>query len=199
MLLLLLYRKTNGRLASQPAAMVKKVKPGTFVIQGARVESLREALEKRGWQEEEEKDSLNFGLKWTIKADKAEQHIIDGSVNSTQILNHFQHNWEMITKHRFSGNLRALPWSEGVDPDTVVPHTYYLKEAAQLREFLCEYFVRAARLILIAALRCPAWPPIHPGSARRIGVSAAVIRRFLGRLMYIHLCTGAPTQGPMSD
>ena len=48
-------------------------KPGTFLIRGAKIEPLRIALGKRGWNEEEDSDSLSFNLLWTIKARHVEQ------------------------------------------------------------------------------------------------------------------------------
>ncbi|KOO25311.1 tubulin-tyrosine ligase family protein [Chrysochromulina tobinii] len=143
------------------------------------IQALRDALERRGWVEEEDADSTSFGLKWTIKAAKAEQHITDGTVGDEQILNHFERAWELITKHRLSGNLRALPWTEGVDPDTFVPRTYYVHEPAQLKEFVVDYFVTAARAALVDAVASSAWPPAAP---ERVNAAVSIIRRFLARI-----------------
>ena len=157
----------------------KKKRRETFVICGAKIQALRDALERRGWVEEEDADSTTFGLKWTIKAAKAEQHITDGTVGDDQILNHFERAWELITKHRLSGNLRALPWTEGVDPDTFVPRTYYVHDPAQLKEFIVDYFVTAARAALVDAVASSAWPPAAP---ERINAAVSIIRRFLARI-----------------
>ena len=162
-----------------PPVKKKKKRRETFVICGAKIQALRDALERRGWVEEEDADSTSFGLKWTIKAAKAEQHITDGTVGDEQILNHFERAWELITKHRLSGNLRALPWTEGVDPDTFVPRTYYVHEPAQLKEFVVDYFVTAARAALVDAVASSAWPPAAP---ERVNAAVSIIRRFLARI-----------------
>ena len=173
---------TTAAPSSAPAAVPAKKRPKkqkTFVIQGAKITALRTALELRGWSEEDDVASTSFGLKWTIKADKAEQHIVDGTVRDDQILNHYQRAWEMITKHRFSGNLRALPWTDGIDPDAFVPRSYYIQEAPQLKEFVADYFVTAARATLQHALALPAWPPV---ATDRVTSAVAILDRFLARM-----------------
>ena len=155
----------------------------TYVIQGARIEALRGALERRGWTEEDEKDSVEFGMKWTIKAEKAEQHIRDGTLRDDQMLNHYQRAWELITKHKLSDNIRALTWTDSIDPNVCVPRTYSLREQAQRMEFVVDFFLTAARATLVAALALPTWPPDHPD---RVAASTRVVRRFLERM-----CMGA--------
>ena len=57
-----------------------------------------------------------FHLKWTVKAEYVDALVESGKVRSGQILNHFRRNYELMTKHGLSRNLRSLPLFEDCEP-----------------------------------------------------------------------------------
>ena len=121
-----------------------------YCIRGAKLRQLREALEKRGWVEEDE-ESTRYGLFWTIKAKITDALIDSGNARKRTLLNHYQRAWALITKHRLAENVRALPAFEDVDVDTIAPPTYYVKDVGQLREFMSDYCVSIAQQVLAHA------------------------------------------------
>ena len=149
------------------------------------LDPVRQALERRGWVENTDPNSLVFHLKWTVKAEYVEELIEAGKIRPGQILNHFRRNYELMTKHGLSRNLRSLPSFEDCDADELVPRAYYMKDVQQVREFLADYCLCAAQAVLRAFLAPPppeppsTEPPITPA---RLAVAHAIVSRFLERL-----------------
>ena len=168
------------------------------------LDPVRQALERRGWVENADPNSLVFHLKWTVKAEYVEELVEAGKIKSGQILNHFRRNYELMTKHGLSRNLRSLPSFEDCDADELVPRAYYMKDVQQVREFLADYCLCAAQAVLRAFLAPPPPepqstepPPPEPATAEpttaataatapitpaRLAVAHAVVSRFLERL-----------------
>ena len=173
------------------------------------LDPVRLALERRGWGENSDPNSLVFHLKWTVKAEYVEELLEAGKVRPGQILNHFRRNYELMTKHGLSRNLRSLPSFEDCDADELVPRAYYMKDVQQVREFLADYCLCAAHAALRAFLAPPPPepastepPPPEPTAAEptaaapaasapaasasiapaRLAVAHAVVSRFLERL-----------------
>ena len=124
-----------------------------FNVRGGEIlDPVRQALEKRGWVENADPNSLVFHLKWTVKAEYVEELVEAGKIRPGQILNHFRRNYELMTKHGLSRNLRSLPSFEDCDADELVPRAYYMKDVQQVREFLADYCLCAAQAVLRAFL-----------------------------------------------
>ena len=139
------------------------------------VPGVRAALERRGWTEVPE-STRHVHLLWSLKTDEVDALLESGAVRPATALNHFRRNYELITKHGLARNLRAT--DDDVDIDGVMPRSYFLRDVGQLREFLADYVVTAARAALHAAL---AGRRQRRRRAAR-AVAYAVARRFLVRL-----------------
>ena len=136
-----------------------------FNVRGGEIlDPVRQALEKRGWVENADPNSLVFHLKWTVKAEYVEELVEAGKIRPGQILNHFRRNYELMTKHGLSRNLRSLPSFEDCDADELVPRAYYMKDVQQVREFLADYCLCAAQAVLRAFL-APEPPTPAPTTA----------------------------------
>ena len=137
---------------------------------------VRAALECRGWTEVPE-STRHVHLLWSLKTDEVDALLESGAVRPAMALNHFRRNYELITKHGLARNLRAT--DDDVDIDGVMPRSYFLRDVGQLREFLADYVVTAARSALHAALADGGG---GEPDAPRLRVAYAVARRFLVRL-----------------
>ena len=108
-----------------------------FRIVGAKMESLRAALLRRGWHEQRDEEASSssrtpLSLKWTRKASEC-----GFSMAATALLiNHFPNAFELVTKHGLNRNLRALSRLDQIDTSHVSPATFYAGHAAQLRELI---------------------------------------------------------------
>lgn len=111
----------------------KKTK--VYIVKGKRYPDVREALESRGWVENEDKKSPCFDLKWTVK-------IVD--VESTalmehQTVNHFPKTPLITSKVGLTHSLRNLFWFRNVDINTFYPRCYDLTVNAEHSDFLQEF------------------------------------------------------------
>jgi len=122
-----------------------KLEPGVkvYVATGG-YGDVRRALDKRGWIENPDPQSLCFDLRWTIKSkEKDIQHLED-----YQIVNHFEKNSSITTKAGLCKNLKNLVWSSNVDIDEIYPRCYDLSEEKDYGDFLEQFKFNKAESVL---------------------------------------------------
>ena len=125
----------------------KKTK--VFIVKGKRYPDVREALESRGWIENEDKKSPCFDLKWTVK-------IVD--VESTalmehQTVNHFPKTPLITSKVGLTHSLRNLFWFRNVDINTFYPRCFDLTVNAEHSDFIQEFKMTRAQSLLKVYVR----------------------------------------------
>lgn len=106
------------------------------------------AMRRRGWFQNEDKDSRFFDVKWAPAAAIDHDNLLTG-----QVVNHFHGNREITTKVGLTLNLRnCLPMC-GADPDAFYPRAYDLYEPGERSEFAMNFKFTKAQAILREFLR----------------------------------------------
>jgi tubulin monoglycylase TTLL3/8 len=90
-----------------------------------------------------------FDLKWTIKT----SDIAFKALNKEQLVNHFARNGNLTTKVGLTRNLRNLKWFEDVDMDEFFPRSYDLADADELYDYIEDFKMSAAEIVLKLFLR----------------------------------------------
>ena len=96
---------------------------------------LKLALEKRNWVENPDQESTFFDLKWSLR----KLDIDFNTLNSNQIVNHFNGNTKITRKADLCKNLRNLIWFRNVEMYSFFPRCYDLSEANDLDEFIEDF------------------------------------------------------------
>lgn len=102
---------------------------------------IAEALKRRGWYENEDKDSQYWDFRYARKARVPE------GIKDWQVLNHFPRNFELSAKWNLAGNvIKPLP-SEFIKHEFYFPKCYQM-EGTALQKFIVYYKLVYAQSIL---------------------------------------------------
>jgi len=104
---------------------------------------LRDALLRRGWFQNMDKDSKHFDLKWGMAAD-----IDHDRLKPFQVVNHFDKCRDLTTKVGLSLNLRNCVWHTGVEAEEFYPRAYDLSDPAERADFVLNFKFTKAESIL---------------------------------------------------
>jgi len=108
----------------------------------------RDALLKRGWFHNPEKESRHFDLKWGMASDIDHERL-----QPHQVVNHFDRCRDLTTKIGLSLNLRNSAWYSGVDLDSFYPRAYDLYDPLERADFVLNFKFTKAESILRQFLR----------------------------------------------
>lgn len=103
----------------------------------------RDALLKRGWFQNPDKESRHFDLKWGMANDIEHERL-----QPHQIVNHFDRCRDLTTKIGLSLNLRNSAWHCGVDSDSFYPRAYDLYDPLERADFVLNFKFTKAESIL---------------------------------------------------
>jgi len=118
-----------------------------FVCSGGYMDFTK-AMLKRGWFQNEDKDSRFFDMKWSPAAAIDHESLIP-----EQVVNHFAGNREITTKVGLTLNLRnCLPMC-GADPDSFYPRAYDLYDPQERADFVLNFKFTKAQAVLRELLR----------------------------------------------
>ncbi len=96
---------------------------------------IKNSLERRGWIENPDQESLFFDLKWCLR----KLDIDFKNLDSNQIVNHFNGNTKITRKVELCRNLRNLIWFRNVDMFSFFPRCYDLCEINDLDDFIEDF------------------------------------------------------------
>lgn len=85
---------------------------------------MRIALGQRGWQQNKDAKTSLFNFKWALKA----KDIDYDSLNSSQIVNHFEQNAAITTKIGLCHGLKKLIFYQSADIDDFFPKSFDLSD-----------------------------------------------------------------------
>lgn len=103
----------------------------------------KDALLKRGWFQNMDKDSRHFDLKWGMAGD-----IDHNRLKPNQIVNHFDRCRDLTTKIGLSLNLRNSIWHSGVDQEEYYPRAYDLSDPGERADFVLSFKFTKAESVL---------------------------------------------------
>lgn len=103
----------------------------------------RDALLRRGWVQNEHKDSRHFDLKWGMAASIDHEHLLPN-----QAVNHFDRCRDLTTKSGLTINLRNSEWMTGVHADNYYPRAFDLYDPAERAEFVLDFKLTKAESLL---------------------------------------------------
>jgi len=103
----------------------------------------KDAMLRRGWFENEDKDSRHFDLKWAMASMMDHGHVLD-----FQGVNHFDGNREITTKVGLTRHLRQAPWHAGLQSDEFYPRAFDLYDPLERAEFVLNFKNSKAESIL---------------------------------------------------
>lgn len=126
------WRRRNGAAKDQPV----------FACLGG-YPDFRDALLKRGWFQNPDKDSRHFDLKWGMAGDIDHERL-----KPNQIVNHFAKCRDLTTKVGLSLNLRNCSWFSGVDLDEFYPRAFDLYDPVERADFVLNFKFTKAESIL---------------------------------------------------
>lgn len=109
---------------------------------------LKEAMLRRGWFLNEDKDSKYYDFKWTMAS--AINHEI---LQENQVVNHFDRNREITTKVGLTRNLWQSASINGIDTDEFYPRAFDLYDPLERAEFALNFKYSKAQSILIGFLQ----------------------------------------------
>ena len=104
----------------------------------------KNALLQRGWVKNPDSKSPCYELKFTLMG----KDIDYGSLNETQIVNHFEKANALTTKVGISRSLRNLIWFNNVDIDAFYPRCYDCNDESEFEDFLEDFKTTKAESIL---------------------------------------------------
>mmetsp|Transcript_12213 Transcript_12213/g.21666 ORF Transcript_12213/g.21666 Transcript_12213/m.21666 type:complete len:1730 (-) Transcript_12213:223-5412(-) len=107
-----------------------------------------QAMLKRGWFQNEDKDSRFFDIKWAPAASIDHESLVP-----EQVVNHFAGNREITTKVGLTLNLRNCLSMCGADPDYFYPRAYDLYDPQERAEFVLNFKFTKAQAVLRELLR----------------------------------------------
>mmetsp|Transcript_65063 Transcript_65063/g.103088 ORF Transcript_65063/g.103088 Transcript_65063/m.103088 type:complete len:1000 (-) Transcript_65063:144-3143(-) len=126
------WRRRNGAAPDQPV----------FVCIGG-YPDFRDALLKRGWFQNIDKESRHFDIKWGMVGDIDHERL-----RPNQIVNHFAKCRDLTTKVGLSLNLRNCSWFSGVDSDEFYPRAFDLYDPLERADFVLNFKFTKAESIL---------------------------------------------------
>jgi len=107
----------------------------------------RDALLRRGWVQNTDKDSKCFDIKWAAVGD-----IQHGSLQAHQAANHFEHCTDLTTKVGLSLSLRSCVWQTGVNADGFYPRAFDLHDVLERADFVLDFKLTKTESVLRAFL-----------------------------------------------
>mmetsp|Transcript_44857 Transcript_44857/g.116172 ORF Transcript_44857/g.116172 Transcript_44857/m.116172 type:complete len:1066 (-) Transcript_44857:223-3420(-) len=131
------WKKRNG---FQPESKV-------FVCCGG-YPDFRDALLRRGWLQNPDKDSTHFDLKWCMAT-----QIDHERLQPHQVINHFDRCKDLTTKVGLTLNLRDSSYLTGVDHNEYYPRAFDLSDPAERADFVLSFKFSKAESILWEFLR----------------------------------------------
>jgi len=122
-----------------------------FQVHGA-FPSIRKALLKRGWVENEDPNSPFWDFKYAIRKKDLNIDLNDPQLDN-KVVNYFSRNQEYTTKIRLCRNLENLVFLEDVTADTIVPRTYDLSSPGEVEAFVEHFKTNHCVSILMGHVR----------------------------------------------
>lgn len=136
-----LMEKNFNQLCIQQQISPKGLKK--YIIIGGTYESIRKALEERGYTEEPDPDSIHFEFKYVLFGKTAKyEDLLPG-----QMVNHFRKNTAVSRKIELMRNIRNLIY-RGIDIDTFFPRCYDLGERVDLEDFIDDFKITKVMSVL---------------------------------------------------
>ena len=105
-----------------------------FIINGP-YKDVRKALLRRGWFENEDKESPCFDLKWTLKT----KDVRADELKDYQIVNHFAKSACFTTKAGLTQSLKNLVHFSPVDVNSFYPRCYDLRDDGEMEDFMYDF------------------------------------------------------------
>jgi hypothetical protein len=105
---------------------------------------MRKALLNRGWQENQDQESLFFDFKCSLST----RNIEHDKLEKFQVVNHFENSGEITRKGRLCLNLRNLKWFRDVNIDSFFPRCYDISEINDFDDFIEDFKITKAESVL---------------------------------------------------
>lgn len=105
---------------------------------------MRKALLSRGWEENQDHESLFFDFKCSLST----RNIEHDKLEKYQVVNHFENSGEITRKGRLCVNLRNLKWFRDINIDTFFPRCYDISEINDFDDFIEDFKITKAESIL---------------------------------------------------
>lgn len=110
--------------------------------------NVREALFRRGWRQNPDRESEHYDMKWSLRSKEIEHD----KLRPAQLANHFKRATSLTTKVGLMHSLRSLAWFEAADIDTFFPRCYDLSEPGDYECFVDEFRGVAAERVLVSTV-----------------------------------------------
>lgn len=103
---------------------------------------IRDALIRKGWEENKDEESPYWDMLWTKRAK------LPNLNSNSQMINHFGKIYEISTKIELAENIKKLEDIEGVSQDIFFPRSFSISSDEGVREFMDYFKVVKAESVL---------------------------------------------------